>query len=59
MAGKPEKPDTFTKFNIGEDIEIYVDNEVLSKLEPGTKELKFILPEYGWQHLTFLKEDDA
>jgi hypothetical protein len=55
--GKPEAEKDFTKFIIEESIEVYVDNEVLKRLEPGEKELKFLFPEYGWQHLTFLEDE--
>ncbi|WP_162991103.1 hypothetical protein [Biomaibacter acetigenes] len=56
MTGKPENEEGFTEFTVEDDIKIYVDNEVLNKLDPGAKELKFMVPEYGWQHLTFEQE---
>jgi len=54
LAGKPEDEVGFTKYMVEGGMEIYVADEVLSRLDPGAKELKFMLPEYGWQHLTFI-----
>ncbi|MGB9840070.1 hypothetical protein [Thermovenabulum sp.] len=55
MTGKPEDIENYIEVRIDDDILVYINKEIMEKFK-GEKELKFIVPEYGWQHLTFLEE---
>jgi len=55
LTGRPENEEGFTKVSV-DDITIFVDNQVLKEYAPDLKELKFLVPEYGWYHITFINE---
>ncbi|WP_157074670.1 hypothetical protein [Thermovenabulum gondwanense] len=55
MTGEPEDIENYIKVQIDDSITIYISKEVMEK-NKGEKELKFMVPEYGWQHLTFTEE---
>jgi len=55
LTGKPEDLENYIEVQIEGGITIYISKEVMEKIK-GEKELKFMVPEYGWQHLTFIEE---
>ena len=50
--GEPDNPEAFVPFEIG-DLTIYVTQQMLEKLEPGTQQMDFYLGSYGRYTLVF------